>query len=102
MASWYPYSTISMGSASFRGGPKPRRRLGGEPLMDLRPPWPTAACTLVFEEVWAWVAVVEALRLFPELTIAGMPVSPTGHCGHDVDDTIVRQRNVGTQDKHAG
>lgn len=70
--------------------------------MDLRPPWPTAACTLVFEEVWARMAFVEALRLFPELTIAGMPVSPTGHCGHDVDDTIVRQRNVGTQDKHAG
>jgi len=38
------------------------------------------------------MAFVEALRLFPELTIAGMPVSPTGHCGYDVDDTIGIQR----------
>ena len=60
--------------------------------MDLRPTWPTAASTLVFEEVGARMAFVEALRLFPELTIAGMPVSPTGHDGYEVDDNIVRQR----------
>jgi hypothetical protein len=71
---------------------KPRRRLGGEPLVDLRPTWPTAAGTLVFEEVWVRIAFVEALRLFPELTIAGMPVSSMGHGGHEVDDNMVRQR----------
>jgi hypothetical protein len=59
--------------------------------VDLRPTLHTAACTLVFEEVWARMAFVEALRLFPELTIAGIPVSPTGHGGHDVDDNIVLQ-----------
>ena len=49
--------------------------------MDLRPPWPTAAGTLVFDDVGARMAFVEALRLFPALTMAGMPVSPTGHDG---------------------
>jgi len=57
--------------------------------MDLRPTWPTAAGTLVCEEVWARMAFVEALRLFPELTIAGMPVSPTGHDEYEVDDNMV-------------
>ena len=60
--------------------------------MDLRPPWPTAAGTLVFDDVGARMAFVEALRLFPALTMAGMPVSPTGHDGYEVDDHIVRQR----------
>ena len=58
--------------------------------MGLRPPWPTAACTLVFEEVGARLAFVEALRRFPALTIAGMPVSPTGHDGYEVDDNYCR------------
>jgi hypothetical protein len=35
--------------------------------VDLRPPWHTAACTLVFEEVGARMACVKALRLFPGL-----------------------------------
>ena len=38
------------------------------------------------------MAFIEALRLFPELTMAGIPVSPTGHGGHEVDDNIVIQR----------
>jgi hypothetical protein len=38
------------------------------------------------------MAFVEALRLFPELTIAGMPVSPTGHDEYEVDDNMVIQR----------
>jgi hypothetical protein len=38
---------------------------GGAPLMDLRPTWPTAAGTLVFEEVGTRMAFVEALRRVP-------------------------------------
>jgi hypothetical protein len=51
--------------------------------VDLRPPWPTAASTLVFDEVGARMAFVEALRLCPELTMAGIPGSPMGHDGYD-------------------
>ena len=60
--------------------------------MDLRPPWPTAAGTLVFDDVGARMAFVEALRRFSALTMAGIPVCPTGHGGHEVDDNSVRQR----------
>jgi hypothetical protein len=49
--------------------------------VDLRPPWPTAASTLVSDDVGARMAFVEALRRFPALTMAGMPFSPTGHDG---------------------
>ena len=56
--------------------------------MDLRPTWPTAAGTLVFDDVGARMAFVEALRRFPALTMAGMPVSPTGHDGYEVDGRV--------------
>jgi hypothetical protein len=60
--------------------------------VDFRPTLPIAVCTLGFYEVWARIAFVEALRRFPALTIAGMPVSPMGHSGYDGDDNIVIQR----------
>jgi len=36
MASLYPYSTISMGSASFRGGPTFQEETGARDLVDAR------------------------------------------------------------------